>query len=247
MDTDYSVGYNELPHDLSGDTFTSKQSRHTFVMKVYNILCLQLLYTFGMTAIFTLNESTRNWVQARPGLLWLGFIITLAILIALACCDGVARTPPGNYICLTIFTLIMGYTVAVAASFYTAESVVYASAITVVITIALTLFACQTKYDFTGMGPYLFVILLSLFGFGIVLAIICRPSECEIANAIYSAGGALLFSCYIVYDTQLILGKDHHKYKFNEDEYVFAALNLYLDIINLFLKILSLLGKKRDN
>ena len=71
---------------------------------------------------------------------------------------------------------------------------------------------------------------------------------------VYAGCGALLFSMFIVYDTQMIMGGkdvygndrttkiDYH----NEDEYVFAALNLYLDIINLFLYILQLLQSCRD-
>jgi len=49
---------------------------------------------------------------------------------------------------------------------------------------------------------------------------------------------------FIVYDTQLMLG-GKHKYAISMDEYVFAALNLYLDIINLFLYILRIMGGGR--
>lgn len=47
---------------------------------------------------------------------------------------------------------------------------------------------------------------------------------------------------YIVIDTQLMLG-GKHQYEINEEEYVFAALNLYLDIINLFLFLLRIVNK----
>ena len=59
-------------------------------------------------------------------------------------------------------------------------------------------------------------------------------------------GGCLLFSCYIVYDTQLIVGGQHKKHQFGVDDYVFAALNIYLDIINLFVYLLRLLNSRRD-
>lgn len=51
---------------------------------------------------------------------------------------------------------------------------------------------------------------------------------------------ALLFSAYIVYDLQLLLG-GQHMFSISPDEYVFATLNLYLDIMNLFLYLLRLL------
>ena len=58
-----------------------------------------------------------------------------------------------------------------------------------------------------------------------------------------SSGGALLFSFFIVYDTQIMVGGDH-KYALCPEEYVFAALNLYLDVINLFLHILRLMNRR---
>ena len=57
----------------------------------------------------------------------------------------------------------------------------------------------------------------------------------------YGCIGALIFSLYIVYDTQLMMG-GKHKYALSPEEYIFAALNIYLDIINLFRYILLIVG-----
>lgn len=62
---------------------------------------------------------------------------------------------------------------------------------------------------------------------------------------VYASLGALLFSLYLIYDTQLMLG-GKHKYTISPEEYVFAALNLYLDIINIFIYILTIIGAARD-
>ena len=62
----------------------------------------------------------------------------------------------------------------------------------------------------------------------------------------YGSAGALVFSLYIVYDTQLMMG-GKHKYSLSPEEYVFASLNLYLDIINLFLYILMIVGAARGD
>ena len=61
---------------------------------------------------------------------------------------------------------------------------------------------------------------------------------------IYAGTGALLFGGYIVYDTQLIIGGKHRN-KFAIDDYVFAAINIYLDVINEFLYLLELFGDRR--
>jgi len=62
------------------------------------------------------------------------------------------------------------------------------------------------------------------------------PHLMNTLNFMYCGCGALLFSFYIVYDTQKMLGSyGGHKVQFSVDDYCFAALNLYLDVINLFL------------
>lgn len=67
----------------------------------------------------------------------------------------------------------------------------------------------------------------------------------NILSLVYASLGALLFSFYLVYDTQLMMG-GKHKYSLSPEEYIFAALNLYLDIINIFLYILTIIGAVRD-
>ena len=56
-----------------------------------------------------------------------------------------------------------------------------------------------------------------------------------------------IFSMYLVYDTQIIVGGEHKSYQFDMDDYVLAALVIYLDIINLFILLMQLLqGGRRD-
>ena len=68
---------------------------------------------------------------------------------------------------------------------------------------------------------------------------ICMPSY--VMNLLYASLGALVFSLYLVFDTQLMLGGSH-KYSISPEEYIFAALNLYLDIVNIFIYILAIVG-----
>ena len=64
-----------------------------------------------------------------------------------------------------------------------------------------------------------------------------------IVNIIYCSIGALIFSVYIVIDAQSIVGGADRKYQISSEEYIFASLVLYLDIINLFTYILSILNE----
>jgi protein lifeguard len=63
---------------------------------------------------------------------------------------------------------------------------------------------------------------------------------------LYSLAGATLFSFYLAYHTKLIVSGKHSKHQMNEKDYVFGAMTLYNDIINLFIYILRLIGEDRD-
>lgn len=132
-------------------------------------------------------------------------------------------------------------TTAILSLIIFCSQVMLAVGICTIVTLGLTIFAFQTKIDFTVMGGFLFVAVLILFVFGIIAMFFKGP----MIQLIYGSVGALIFSLYIIYDTQMMIGGDH-KYSISPEEYVFAALNLYMDIVNLFLYILTIIGATRD-
>ena len=68
----------------------------------------------------------------------------------------------------------------------------------------------------------------------------------KVANILYASLGAFIFGVYIIFDTQMMMG-GKHKYALDPEEYIFASLNLYLDVINLFMYILSIIGQANNN
>lgn len=50
---------------------------------------------------------------------------------------------------------------------------------------------------------------------------------------------SLLFSIYFIYDTQLIIGK--HKKKYKIDDYVIASMNIFIDLIQIFLSVFEMI------
>jgi protein lifeguard len=148
------------------------------------------------------------------------------------------KSYPTNLIFLSGFTLLEAYTVSVIVSFYETRIVVNAVVLTAGIFVFLTAFACQTKYDFTSWMPYLFGALWGLILFGFMSMFFQYSSTGEL---IYGCLAALIFSGYILVDTQLIMRKHH------VEEEIAAAISLYLDIINLFLAILRILNSQSNN
>jgi len=211
-----------------------------FIRKVYAILCAQLTVTLAFVLAFSYSIGLRDAVAKTPGVLIGAIVLTFVFLFALSCFPNVARTYPTNFMCLAGFTLCQSLLVGTIASTYSPDIVVKAVVATAAITLGLTLFAFQTRIDFTAMSSSMFCLLIVLLLFGVWVAIF--PSQ--IAQTAYAALGAFVFSLFIVYDTQLIIGGKHHTHQFSVDEYVFAALTIYIDIIQLFLFMLRLFGNR---
>ncbi|GFH25371.1 uncharacterized protein HaLaN_23321 [Haematococcus lacustris] len=97
------------------------------------------------------------------------------------------------------------------------------------------------RLDLTAAGGALLALLATL----IIASIVQSFVHVSWLQLLISAGGALLFSVYLVFDIQLLMGSG--AVSISPDEYVYAALALYLDVINLFLYVLQLLNEVSRN
>ncbi|GAQ09429.1 protein lifeguard 4 [Aspergillus lentulus] len=208
--------------------------RMQFIRKVYAILTIQLLLTTIMSSISFFSESYRLWIQSN---FWLMMVSVFGALGFMLVTYWKRKSYPANLLFLSGFTLLEAYSISVVTSFYDARIVVQALILTLGIFVALTLFACQTKYDFTNWMPYLFGGLWFLILFGFMSAFFPYNSTAEL---IYGGLAALIFSAYILVDTQLVMRHYH------VEEEIAAAISLYLDILNLFLAILRILNNQNN-
>jgi len=223
------------------DSFSDKAVRLGFIRKVYAILCAQLVLTMGIVGVFTL-QSVKEYAAVHQEMFWISFVISLIALITLTCCPDVRRKTPHNFIFLGLFTVAEGFLLGCVVATYRTDEVLMAVGICAAVTLALTMFAFQTKIDFTAWGGALLAVLVVFILFGFICIFIPKS---RILYLVYASLGAVIFSLYIVFDTQMMLG-GKHKYSLSPEEYVFGALNLYLDIINLFLYILQIIGASRN-
>jgi len=223
-----------------GSSFSNKAIRHAFIRKVYLILTLQLSFTLGIVALFTLHEDTKMWVQRHSWIYWCSYGVFLVTYITIMCCGSVRRKHPWNLILLCLFTAAFTYMVAMISSFYSTYIVLMATGLTAGICLLLTLFAVQTKWDFTGCGMFLCVASLVVMLFGIAALIVGMFTNIGILNLVYAGLIALLFSMYLVYDTQQIVGG--RKHEISPEEHIYGAVILYVDIMQIFMALLSLVG-----
>ena len=171
-------------------------------------------------------------------LLLIGGVVSFYTLF---CCRTVARTVPNNYILCGLFTISEAYCVAFIGSFYDTDIVLTAMWMTALIVTVVTIFAVSTKADFTPFWPIMIGICLSM----IILLFVCClvPFSSNFYYYYYCPFGAIFYTIYLIMDVQMLVGGK--RYQFNEEDYIVAALCIYIDIVRIFIYVLRILGNKR--
>lgn len=207
--------------------------RMGFLRKVYGILSAQILLTTITAALFMSSQTIIDFVQQSQWMLLVAIIGSLGLLIALMV---YRQETPTNYILLALFTLFEAYSVGVVVTFYEVHSVIEAFMLTFAVTSALTVYTLQSKRDFSSMRAGLFAALWILIIAGMLQLFFPSP----MMDKAIGVGGAFVFSLFIIFDTHMLM------HKHSPEEYIVASVNLYLDILNLFLHILRILGERKN-
>ncbi|GFZ14059.1 bax inhibitor-1 family protein [Actinidia rufa] len=148
---------------------------------------------------------------------------------------------PLNLIILGLFTLCLSLTVGVSCANTDGRIVLEALILTSAVVASLTgytFWASKKGKDFSYLGPILFTSLFTLFLAGFIQMFFFPLGSTSVA--IYGGISAVIFSGYIVYDTNNLIKR------FTYDEHIWASVTLYLDILNLFLAILRVM-RQGDN
>lgn len=227
------------PVILSDESETS--IRQSFISKVYSIVWLQLVFTSSFIGVCNQVKPVSDFMISQNGhALTTISMIGIFIMIIILFCGSSLLKGPCACIYTSIFTILMTYIIGVLGVFYSTRTLLLGGLSTVGIFSGLTIYAWQTKYDYTQYGNCLLIALLGLIIFGMFSVFI--PGN--IVQIVYSSSGAVIFSFYIVYDTQLIIGGNNHRIQYSHDDYALAAINLYLDIINLFISMLDIIDRR---
>ncbi|KAM9459463.1 protein lifeguard 1 isoform 1-T1 [Salvelinus alpinus] len=217
-------------------SFDDKTIRKAFIRKVFSVVTLQLLVTFSIVCVFTFSSVVRAAVQSNIWIYLSSYILFAVVAISLSYSNSFSRSHPWNLVGLSVVTLTLSYLVGTVASFHDTTAVVIAMGATVAISFTIIIFSAQTRVDFTICNGILLVLAVDLLMF----SFFCCFFYSNVLQIVYGSLGALLFSLFLAIDCQLVIGRQ--KYALDPEEYVFAALILYLDIINIFLYLLIIMG-----
>nr|WP_315107043.1 Bax inhibitor-1/YccA family protein [uncultured Campylobacter sp.] len=214
-------------HEVAGEY--SQSALSTFIKQTYQLFAASLLAA-SVGAYVGLYSSLGATVA---GNYWLFVILELGLLVGLMFAKRKAAL---NLILLFAFTFVSGLTLTpiLGRTFAMpggAAIVAQAFTLTTVAFGGLSVFAMNTKRDFTTWGKMLFITLIVL----LVAMLLNLFFKSPIFQVALSCVSAVLFSAYILYDTQNII-------RGNYETPIEGAVDLYLDFLNLFVSLLRILG-----
>lgn len=211
--------------------YSSAKISPTFFGKV--MLFFTVAIISSIAGIFVAINFLFSYFTSAP---WIMFAFFAAELVLVFTSRIWSTRAPLNRFLFALFTFISGITIApliaiVAAS--PAGLVILAKAliITAFVFTAVGIVGYTTKMDLSGMRMFLFIALIGMIITGVIGIFLPWSNTFEM---FYAGIGVLLFAGFTAYDFQKIK-------MYPEDRYIDAALNLYLDIFNLFIYVLRLL------
>ncbi|EKE79762.1 Bax inhibitor-1/YccA family protein [Helicobacter pylori] len=163
---------------------------------------------------------------------WVFFIAEIAALFGLM----FSKSKPGlNLFMLFAFTSLSGVTLVPLLGMVIAKAglgaVWQALGMTTIVFGLMSVYALKTKNDLANMGKMLFIALIVVLVCSLINLFLGSP----MFQVVIAGASAILFSLYIAYDTQNIV-------KGMYDSPIDAAVDLYLDFLNVFVSILQIIG-----
>ncbi|XP_011301982.1 protein lifeguard 2-like isoform X3 [Fopius arisanus] len=147
-------------------------------------------------------------------------------------------------ICLLLLTLAESHLSAYVSVYFDVEVVLIAVSVTAAVSIFITIAAVCCRFDFTKysgvLGILAFLGLMTL----LLLMVTLMFTNIPAVITIFGCVGALIFSLYLYFDIQTIMGG--RRIQISPDEVLFATTQLYVDIIGLYRYLLLVVGGSRS-
>jgi len=212
--------------------------------KVFIWMFVGLLVT-GVTALATVSIPALFMAIFTNNVYFYGLLIAEVVLVILLSARLTKMSKTAAIVSFLLYAVINGLTLSSIFILYTLSSIASVFFITAGMFGVMAVYGYTTKSDLTKMGSILLMALVGLIIAGIVQLI--WPSNT--LSLILAFIGIIVFCGLTAYDIQRI--KAMSSQFTTEDDFVtkfaiFGALMIYLDFINIFLKLLRLLGSRRD-
>jgi len=217
----------------TGTLVRTGEERATLVRRTYSLVLVSVLVTI-VGATFGLSQPNLMLAVAQHP-----FIAFFAALAPLIMATRKKAEFPFNIGLVLLFNLVMGVMISPALFFYGRQQpglIGQAAVLTIGAFGILTLYAFVSRRDFSAWGSFLIVGLWVLIG-TMLLNFFFQNAAIDLWLA---SVAVLLFSGLLVFDTWRL------RNFYGPDEYVGAAVQIYLDLLNMFMAILRVMGNRRN-
>ena len=216
------------------------QALRSYMLRVYNLMASGLLLSGIVAAVIAMSPAVQQ-VVFQPGLVWLFILAPIGILFAMS--FGINKWSAGT-VQVMYWLMVAAFGVSLSTIFmaYTAESIVRVFFITAATFGAMSLYGYTTKRDLSGWGTFLFMGLIGI----LIASVVNIFIGSSMLQFVVSVIGVLVFTGLTAYDTQRIKS-DFYEGDPSEvmsKKAVMGAVSLYLNFLNLFMLLMSLLGNR---
>ncbi len=243
-------GFNNSPYNSYHyqNTYTQGISFSTFIAKTYLWMFLGLAITFGLSFFMTLNSvSVAGFLNNNFELYMGGVIASIAFVVIIG--FFIYKLPPmAARIIFILYSADMGILLTPMLLVYEFSSVISVFAVTAIIYLVLAGIGLTTQRDMSKFGHILGISLLVVLIYSLISYFLIRtPLNDLIINIVV----VLIFMGFTVFDNFKIRREfaqiqQSGNVQLLEKASILSALSLYMDYVNLFIRILAIFGKRRD-
>lgn len=217
----------------TGTLVRTGEERATLVRRTYALVLVSVIVTMVGTSFALSQPRLLQAVAEHP------FLAMIAAFVPLFAASAKKTDFPFNIGLVLLFNFVMGVFISPALYYYERSQpglIGQAAVLTLGAFGILTLYAFVSRRDFSAWGSFLMVGLWVLIGTSLLNLFF----QNAIVGTWLASVTVLLFSGLLVFDTWRL------RNFYGPDEYVGAAVQIYLDLLNIFLAILRVMSNRRN-
>ena len=237
------------PRDLFPSLWNNEEELNrginTCLARVFMRMFAALLVTAAVSFGIYQYPGATEYLMTNP-VLTIGMIVAQFVIVLILAFRVMHMSPAVSNVMFFIYAILTGVTFSFIFISYELGTIFQAFAITALMFGAMAIYGTITKRDLTGIGH---ICRMGLIGI-IIASLVNLFFRSDMVFVIVNYIGVFVFVGLTAFDTQRIKNMLAEANEANQEEAirkisVMGALILYLDFINLFLKILAILGRRR--
>ena len=221
---DKEVGYHH------GDV--SSNYRLGFLQKVYTVIIVQMLLACLFISFNYFKSLELIYIQ-QTGLFIASVIVLTLLLIFLILLNRFAKFQEISWILLVLITISQCWILGYVAALTETTTVLFTCILIIAVTLSLLIYTWCINTEFHFWWAFLVAFLTLVVALTItVLIVLSTLASVTYLNFLLSGIAVLLYTFYIIFDSQLILTKVGIEYSW--EDHIFATLNVYINACEIF-------------